>query len=129
MILTAVEIANPDFSYQTYQIYLLMLALLLVDGILTTTTTKFVGHFNIAGTIINMAVLVIFVVWMPAGSINTPKMNSNEFVWTEVVNGTEWPAGLAFLMGFLSVIWTLRCNHPRLEKKSSSLVLTFDQWI
>jgi len=108
MILTAVEIANPDFTYTTYQIYLLMLALLILDGILTMRSTKFLARLNIIGTIVNVVVVVVFVVWMPAGSINTPKINSNASVWTEVVNGTEWPDGFAFLMGFLSVIWTLR---------------------
>jgi hypothetical protein len=41
---------------------------------------------------------------MPAGSIHS--FNSNEEVWASkgVVNGTEWPTGFAFIMGFLSVI-------------------------
>lgn len=45
--------------------------------------------------------------WFPAGSINTPKTNSSHYVWTDIINGTEWPSGLAFIMGFLSVIWTM----------------------
>jgi len=28
-------------------------------------------------------------------------------VWVDVKNGTEWPTGWAFIMGFLSVIWTM----------------------
>ena len=85
-----------------------MLALLVLDGLLSMTSTKFLARLNVIGTIVNVAVLLIFLVWMPAGSINSPKTNSNEYVWTEVVNGTEWPTGFAFLMGFLSVIWTMR---------------------
>ena len=103
MILTAAEIANPDYTAQTYHVYLLLLALLAFEGLLTMNSTKFIGRLNVAGTIANMVALIIFVIWMPVGSINTPKTNSNEYVWTEVINGTEWPTGFAFMMGFLSV--------------------------
>jgi amino acid transporter len=70
-------------------------------------STKVLGRVNMTGTIINLAVIIIFIIWMPVGSQNTPKINSNTFVWTEVTNGTEWPSGFAFLMGFLTVIWTM----------------------
>ena len=106
MTLTAVEIGNPDYVIQTYHIYLLLLALLILEGLLTMNSTKFIGQLNKFGTIANFVVLFIFIVWMPAGSINRPKANSNDIVWTSkgIVNGTEWPTGFAFMMGFLSVI-------------------------
>ncbi|KAK9318944.1 amino acid transporter [Lipomyces orientalis] len=107
MILTAAEIANPEFSMQTYQVYLLVLGLLIFEGLLTMNATKFIGHLNLLGTAANIIVLVIFVIWLPVGSINTPKTNDSHYVWTQLVNGTEWPTGFAFLMGFLSVIWTM----------------------
>lgn len=61
------------------------------------------------GTWTNLIALIIFVIWLPAGSINRPKFQSNEVVWTSkgFINGTEWPIGFATLMGFLSVIWTM----------------------
>ncbi|MCJ1389693.1 hypothetical protein MMC18_002550 [Xylographa bjoerkii] len=107
MILTAAEIANPDYTAETFHVYLLLLALLIFEGLLTMNSTKFIGRLNVIGTITNMVALIIFVIWMPVGSINTPKTNSNDYVWTEVINGTEWPTGFAFMMGFLSVIWTM----------------------
>ncbi|KAF4622763.1 hypothetical protein G7Y89_g14262 [Cudoniella acicularis] len=109
MILTAAEIANPDYVAQTYQIYLLLLALLIIDGLLTMNSTKLIGRLNLFGAIFNLIVVFIFIIWMPAGSISTPKGNPNSEVWTSegIINGTEWPTGFAFLMGFLSVIWTI----------------------
>ena len=103
MILTAAEIANPGYTAQTFHVYLLLLALLIFEGLLTMNSTKFIGRLNVAGTVANLVALIIFVIWMPVGSINTPKTNSNTFVWTEIINGTEWPSGFAFMMGFLSV--------------------------
>lgn len=79
------------------------------EGFLTMNSTKFIGNLNKIGTIVNLVVVVIFIVWMPAGSVYRPRTNPNSIVWTSegVVNGTEWPTGFAFQMGFLSVIWTM----------------------
>jgi amino acid transporter len=107
MILTAATIANPTYSVQIYHVYLVLLALLVLEGCLTMNSTKFTANLNKIGAIANLVVVVIFIVWMPVGSINRPKVNSNSHVWTGIVNGTEWPSGFAFMMGFLSVIWTI----------------------
>ena len=70
-------------------------------------STKFLGYMNIVGTVVNLVALIIFVIWLPAASINRPKFNDNHTVWVDIQNGTEWPTGWAFIMGFLSVIWTM----------------------
>ncbi|KAL2062927.1 hypothetical protein VTL71DRAFT_5999 [Oculimacula yallundae] len=109
MILTAVQIGNSNYVMETFHVYLLMVALLIFESFLTMNSTKFVGNLNKIGTIVNLIVLIIFIVWMPTGSINRPKANPDRIVWTSegIVNGTEWPIGFSFLMGFLSVIWTM----------------------
>ena len=106
MVITAAEISNPDYVPETWHIYLVFLGFLILEGLLTMNTTKFLGRLNEVGTIVNLILLVIFFVWFPAGSISSPKANSNDYVWTEFDNGTEWPTGIAFLMGFLTVIYT-----------------------
>ncbi|KAK3621916.1 hypothetical protein LTR56_022503 [Elasticomyces elasticus] len=109
MILTAAAIGNPGYVIQTWHIYLTLLLLLFVSGLITMQATKIIGWINVVGTYTNLIALIIFVIWMPVGSINTPKVNPNNIVWTSdgIVNGTEWPTGFAFIMGFLSVIWTM----------------------
>ena len=61
--------------------------------------TKFIGRINIVGTVFNVLVVIIFVIWFPVGSINHPKTNNSHAVWTEFANGTEWPVGWATIMG------------------------------
>ncbi|KAK4896022.1 hypothetical protein LTR27_005878 [Elasticomyces elasticus] len=109
MILTAAAIGNPGYVIQTWHIYLTLLLLLFVSGLITMQATKIIGWINVVGTYTNLIALVIFVIWMPVVSVNTPKVNSNNIVWTSdgIVNGTEWPTGFSFIMGFLSVIWTM----------------------
>lgn len=77
MILAAAEISNPDYVQQTWHLYLTFLLLLIIQGCLAMNSTKFLGYINIVGTIINMVVLVIFVIWLPAAAINRPKYVSH----------------------------------------------------
>jgi hypothetical protein len=73
MILAAGSIANPDYEQKTWHLYLVFLLLLIIEGLLTMNATKFLGHMNVVGTIANIFVLVLFVIWLPAASINTPR--------------------------------------------------------
>ena len=104
MILTAVAIRNPGYDIETWHVYLMLLGLIILEGLLSMNSTRFLGRMNFIGAIFNVVVVFVFIIWMPAGSIQP--FNSNEEVWTSkgIVNGTEWPTGFAFLMGFLSVI-------------------------
>jgi amino acid transporter len=101
MIVTAAEIAHPDYVAQTYHVYLLLLAILLIQGLLTMNSTKFIGKPNMFGAIFNLIFVFIFIIWVPAGSINKPKTNPNSEVWTSngIINGTEWPTGFEFFDG------------------------------
>lgn len=69
--------------------------------------TRFLARFNQVGTVINMISLVVFFIVAPAASTNTPKTSSASQVWGTLTNSTEWPDGLAVLMSFLGVVWTM----------------------
>ena len=105
MLVTCGEIAYPDYAAETWHIYLTLLALLIVQGFITMQSTWFIGWVNKVGTVFNILVLIIFVIWFPAGSVNSPKTNKSHDVWTQFENGTEWPIGWATIMGFLTTIW------------------------
>lgn len=74
-------------------------------------STKVVGRVNVVGTIWNLGIIIIFVIWFPVGAINNPKFNDNEYVWTKFQNGTQWPIGWATIMGFLTAIYTMSGKH------------------
>ena len=74
-----------------------------MDGIIAMQSTKFVGRVNLVGTVVNVLVVIIFVIWFPVGSINHPKTNSDA-VWTTFENGTDWPIGWATIMGNYSQV-------------------------
>ncbi|KIW26599.1 uncharacterized protein PV07_06418 [Cladophialophora immunda] len=107
MLVTCGMIAYPDYEPQTWHIYLTLLAILVINGLITMQSTWFIGWVNKIGTIWNLIVILIFVIWFPVGSINHPKTNHSHYVWTSFPNGTEWPIGWSTIMGFLTTIWTL----------------------
>ena len=107
MLVTSGSIAYPSYVPETWHIYLTLLALLIMQGFITMQSTWFIGWVNKIGTVLNVVVVIIFVIWFPVGSINSPKTNKSHDVWTQFENGTEWPIGWATIMGFLTTIWTL----------------------
>lgn len=94
MLVTCGQIAYPEYQPQTWHVYLTLLAILVANGLIAMQSTRFVGWVNQFGAVWNIAVLCVFVVWFPAGSIHTPKTNANHAtVWTSFENGTAWPIG------------------------------------
>jgi amino acid transporter len=73
MLISAAEIAHPDYVPETWHLYLTFLLLLIIQGCLAMNSTKILGYINIVGTIANLVVLVIFIIWLPVGAINRPK--------------------------------------------------------
>ncbi|KZT57204.1 amino acid transporter [Calocera cornea HHB12733] len=108
MILAAASILHPDYVPQTWHTFLLTVGLLIVHGAISSMPTKYIAHFNSVSTWLNMSILVIVVILIPAATTNrNPRFNSNADVWGTITNGTEWPNGIAVLMSFISVIWTM----------------------
>ncbi|KAH8881921.1 amino acid transporter [Thozetella sp. PMI_491] len=107
MLVTCGEITNPGYVAEVWHVYLTFLALLIIQGLVAMQSTRIVGRVNFVGSIINLVVVFIFLVWFPTGAINLPKFNDSHNVWTKFQNGTEWPIAWATIMGFLTPIWTL----------------------
>ena len=109
MILAAGSIKNPDFVPQNYQIFLLTAAIMLIHGCISSMPTKWIAQFNSYGSTFNIIALVIAIITIPAGtnreSQGLSKFNNSEAVWSTIYVGTDFPAGIAILMSFLSVIW------------------------
>lgn len=63
------------------------------------------------GSTINMATLIATITLIPAATNrehrNLTRFTPSSEVWGDIENTTEWPNGIAILMSFLSVIWTM----------------------
>lgn len=111
MILAAYSMGNPEFVPQTYQVYLLTVGILLVHGCISSMPTRWIATFNSYGSTFNIIALLVVIIVIPATnnreSRGLPKWNSNAEVWGQFYQGTSFPDGVAILMSFISVIWTM----------------------
>ncbi|KAI1821434.1 amino acid permease [Xylaria intraflava] len=106
MILAAASIVNPDYIPTSYQTYLLSILLMVIHATISSMPTLWVARFNSVGTAINVAALIITIIIIPTATNNVPKFQPNSVAWG-IQNQTDWPDGVAVLMSFLAICWTM----------------------
>lgn len=106
MTLAAASIANPDYVPTDWQTFLLTVFIMLIHSCISSMPTKWIGNFNSVGTVINMTCLLITIILIPATAMSQPKFQPNDFAWG-IQNSTDWPDGIAVLLSFLAIIWTM----------------------
>ncbi|KAI1504873.1 amino acid transporter [Biscogniauxia marginata] len=106
MILAAASIVNPEYIPTNYQTFLLTVFIMLIHGCISSMPTLWIANFNSVGTVINILCLVITIIIIPTAAMAEPKFQPNEFAWG-IQNATDWPDGIAVLMSFLAIIWTM----------------------
>lgn len=111
MILAAASITDPTYVPQNYQVFLLTMLIMIVHGAISSMPTRWIAQFNSAGSTFNIIALVIVIILIPAANDRETrgltKWNSSADVWGHFYEGTEFPNGVAVLMSFISVIWTM----------------------
>ncbi|OKL57090.1 putative amino-acid permease [Talaromyces atroroseus] len=107
MILAAGSISNPDYVPTNWQVYLLTVLIIIIHTIISSMPTKWIATFNSWGSVFNILALVITLITIPAATSNRPKFTSASDVWGTILNGTDFPDGVAILMSFVGVIWTM----------------------
>lgn len=110
MILALKIMVDDSYVYQDWHCYLLTTGLTFFCAIIASAPTKWLAWINSCSTALNLIFLFVsFVVFM-GGNTRTeqglPKFNDNSVAWG-VTNFTEWPDGIAILMTFMAVIWTM----------------------
>lgn len=109
MVLAAASITNPEYEPTDYQTFLLTVFVMIVHGCISSMPTLWIAKFNSYGSTLNIICLLVVVIIIPAsvtGSDISPKFQPSSQVWT-IQNGTDWPDGIAVLMSFLAIIWTM----------------------
>jgi amino acid transporter len=115
MILAAASITNPNYVPTNWQTYLLTVFIMLIHACISSMPTKWIAQFNSYGSTFNMIGLVVVIIMIPASVTDYvdpvsgdtfPKFLPSSQVWS-IQNGTEWPDGVAVLMSFIAIIWTM----------------------
>ncbi|TVY57294.1 putative amino-acid permease [Lachnellula cervina] len=109
MILAAASITNPSFVPENWHTYLLTVFVMVIHGCISSMPTLWIARFNSYGSTLNMIALLVVIIMIPAavtGSDTSPKFFPSSQVWS-IQNGTDFPDGIAVLMSFLAIIWTM----------------------
>ena len=111
MILAAASINNPDYTPTDYQTFLLTALIMIIHGFISSMPTKWIANFNSVGSVINITALFVVIIIIPTATNRTSqgysKFNDASDVWSNIYQGTDWPAGIAILMSFVSTIWLM----------------------
>jgi amino acid transporter len=109
MVLAAASIVNPEFEPQNYQTFLLAVFVMIIHAAISSMPTLWIARFNSWGSTLNMIMLVVVIILIPCvvfATPDSPKFQPSSQVWA-IQNGTEWPDGVAVLMSFIAIIWTM----------------------
>jgi amino acid transporter len=111
MILAAGSINNPDFVPQNYQVFLLTTLIMILHACISSMPTRWIATFNSYGSTFNIIALVITIITIPAAtnrpSQGLPRFTKSSTVWGNFYEGTDYSNGVAVLMSFIAVIWTM----------------------
>ncbi|KAI9649181.1 GABA/polyamine transporter [Ciborinia camelliae] len=109
MILAAASITHPEYEPTNFQVFLLTNLIMFIHGCISSMPTLWIAKFNSWGSTFNMIALLVVIIMIPAsvtGTATTPKFFPSKQVWS-IQNGTDWPDGVAILMSFIAIIWTM----------------------
>jgi len=111
MILAAASINNPDYVPTNWQVWLLTTLIMILHACLSSMPTRWIATLNSYGSTFNIIALVITVIIIPAAtnrpSQGLPRFTKSSTVWGNWYEGTDFPNGVALLMSFIAVIWTM----------------------
>ncbi|MCJ1246211.1 hypothetical protein MMC30_003417 [Trapelia coarctata] len=111
MILAAASINNPDYTPLPWHTWLLTTLIMLIHGVISSMPTKWIANFNSYGSTFNIVGLIVVIIMIPAGTNRElqgyPRFTPSSEVWGDIYNSTDFPAGIAILMSFVAVIWTM----------------------
>lgn len=126
MILSCVGISREDdWSASRGIIYALYVGLILLHGISGALAGRLMPRIQTACIYINIVLVIATVVALPVGRVTREQpLNSGNYVFRHLDNETEWPTGLAFMLAWLSPIWSIgsfdSCVHMSEEAKHAA---------
>ncbi|OCF31661.1 amino acid permease [Kwoniella heveanensis BCC8398] len=107
MILGAVVICRDDYVITNWHQFLVFVVLLIIHGLLNSLPTAGLARLTRYFVFINIGSAVVIIITLLACTPRS-EMHPGSVIFTEVTNNTGWPNnGLAFMMGLLSVQWTM----------------------
>lgn len=112
MILSVKLYVVSDYLASNGEIFGLLVGIMIACSFILSMPTKWIARFNEVGSSANSIFLLIVFIMMLAGndrkniSGTSSNFNTGGYAFA-IVNQTDWPDGIAFIMSFLGCIWAM----------------------
>lgn len=109
MLLSMISIARDgNWTASRGVIYGTFVATVAAHAFLAIFCARIMPRIQSACIFLNIGLVVATVIALPIGKHeNSPPVNPGTYVFGDVENLTTWPAGWAFMLAWLSPIWTI----------------------
>ena len=106
MFLSVIVIARDgNWTPSNGTIYGVFLACVICHGIVASTTSKIMGKLQSVFVALNFVLIVATIIALPIG--RRENRNEARYIFATTANLTTWPTGWAFMLAWLSPIWTI----------------------
>ncbi|KAK3936228.1 gaba permease [Diplogelasinospora grovesii] len=101
-----IVIANDgEWTPSSGLIYVVFMICVITHGVLASTLSKVMGRLQSFSVFMNIALILATIIALPIG--RSGGRNDGGFIFSTVQNLTTWPTGWAFMLAWLSPIWTI----------------------
>ncbi|KGO75842.1 Amino acid/polyamine transporter I [Penicillium italicum] len=109
MLLSVISLARDgNWSATRPVIYGTYAATVFAHGFIAIFFARMMPRIQSACIFLNIALVVATVIALPIGKAkNSPPVNRGSYVFGDLENLTTWPTGWAFILAWLSPIWTI----------------------
>ncbi|MCJ1251727.1 GABA-specific high-affinity permease [Trapelia coarctata] len=128
MFLSVIVIASDGtYTPSNGVIYAVFLACVLLHGILASTMSRIMGKLQTVFVVMNFILIFATIIALPIGKA----MNRNDgaYIFATTANLTTWPTGWAFMLAWLSPIWTIgafdSCVHMSEEAANATKAVPY----
>ncbi|KAI9814184.1 MAG: GABA-specific high-affinity permease [Pycnora praestabilis] len=127
MFLSVIVIAKDgNYTPSNGAIYGVFLVCVICHGILASTMSKIMGKLQTVFVVMNFVLIFATIIALPIGK----KMrNDGHYIFAQTENLTTWPTGWAFMLAWLSPIWTIggfdSCVHMSEEASNATKAVPY----
>ncbi len=123
MFLSVIVIARDgNWTPSNGVIYGTFLACVCCHGILASTMSKIMGKLQTVFVVANFILIFATIIALPIGARHN--RNDGHYIFAQTENSTTWPTGWAFMLAWLSPIWTIgafdSCVHMSEEAANAT---------
>ncbi|KAE8441191.1 hypothetical protein EG329_005791 [Mollisiaceae sp. DMI_Dod_QoI] len=107
-------------------VYAVFLGCVLLHGVLASTLSKIMGKLQTVFVAMNLILIAATIIALPIGK---HQRNDAHYIFAQTENLTTWPTGWAFMLSWLSPIWTIgafdSCVHISEEAANAAKAVPY----